>query len=114
LYWPIHSWDALTMFDGRARAILVEGSLAPLRHDWYWGSFPLLTSLGHAMVYFLGGTTPGLIYPLYYAALVLLFYDNVVTLSGRLMAVLGTAALASTPLLWMHAAEPLTNLPFAF
>jgi len=114
LYWPIWTWDALTMFDYRGRAIAVQQSLAFLRHEAYWGSFPLLTSLGHALVRVLDGTTPNVLYPLYYASLLAVFYLNVAKLSGGLAAAGFTVIVATTPLLWQHAAEPLTNLPFTF
>src|SRR5205085_9805358 len=105
LYWPIWVWDALAMFDYRGRVIAITGSLDFLRHEAYWGTFPLLTSLAHALVYRLGGTTPQLIYPLYYLALLLVFHDNVRTISGPRSGAVFTVLLATTPIVWVHAGE---------
>lgn len=114
LYWPIWSWDALAMYEFRGRAIYLEQSLEFMKDEAYWGSFPLHTSLAHSLVYLLGGHAPNIIYPPYYLALLVVFYLQSARLSGELIAGLLTATLATTPLLWQHAAEPLTNLPFTF
>ncbi len=114
LYWPIWTWDALTMFEYRGRAIAREQSLAFLKHESYWGSFPLLTSLAHALIHLLGAGTPTVLYPPYYLSLLVVFYLNVLKLSSRLAAGGFTLIVATTPLLWQHASEPLSNLPFTF
>ena len=114
VHWPISSWDALTVFDGRGRALFAEQNLLPLKNNALWGAFPLLTSIGHALVYALGGTIAAVLYPPYYLALLGVFYLNVMKVAGRLSAAVFTTILALTPILWQHASEPLTNLPFAF
>lgn len=114
IYWPVWTWDSLTMFEFRGRAIFLEQNLDFLKHELYWGSFPLLTSLAHAFVYYLGGTIPKIIYPLYYLALIILFYINVSKISGNFVGILFTALLTTTPLLWEHATIAYTNLTFTF
>src|SRR5262245_15047525 len=110
LYWPIWTWDALAMFDYRGRVIAATGSLDFLRRE-YWGTFPLLTSLAHALVYTLGGSAPQAIYPLYYLSLLIVVYENVKSISGRLVAAVTSLILGSTPIVWTHATEAFTNLP---
>lgn len=106
LSWPIATTDALRLFDGRARLLLLAGSLegaAALAYDpAFFASYPPLTTLLYTWVYVLGGPArnPQYLSTVYTAATALLLYGLLQPQVARPLAAAATLALvASRPVL---------------
>ena len=118
LFWPVWLWDALALYDYRAKIFFEAGGIAkslaisslPLH------SYPPMTSLAHAFVYILGGggANPQFIYALFYIALIVTFYISLRKYCRRWMSLLFTLFLASTPMFVEFSANAYTNLPYTF
>ena len=64
LYWPVSSWDSLVLYDWRAKLFVATGGMEEgIRRGYFFG-VPLMTSLAHTWIYFLGGNQPEIIYTL--------------------------------------------------
>lgn len=118
LYWPVYYWDALALYDYRARIFTEAGGIAksvaisslPLH------TYPPLTSLAHTFVYVLGGkyANPQYIYPLFYLALLITFYSSLRCYCRRSISLIFTSFLAVIPSFIEFASNAYTNLPYAF
>ena len=112
LYWPLVDWDAMALYDFRAKVFVATGSMDEgIRRGYFFG-YPLLSSLANAWVYFLGGDNPKFLYALYYLGLILIFYSRLRQHGGRKLALFGTLSIATTPMLFEQAAVAYTNLPY--
>lgn len=117
-YWPVYYWDALALYDYRARIFTAAEGIAksseisslPLH------SYPPMTSLAHTFVYLLGGNlaNPQFIYPLFYLAFIGTFYFSLKKYCQRGVSLFMTLFLASIPMFVEFAANAYTNLPYAF
>lgn len=114
VYWPVQAWDALTEYDFRGRIFAQTGSFAILNLDPYYAGIPLLTSLAHAWIYLVGGSTPHLIYWLYYVGLLVAVYVGLRRELRPAASLATAAALATTPALFVHSTLAFANLPFGY
>lgn len=118
LYWPVWFWDALALYDYRAKIFFeAQGiansidisSLAP-------HSYPPMTSLAHTFIYILGGinANPQFIYPLFYLSLIAIFYITLRNECSTRVSLVTTLFLTTIPAFVSFAANAYTNLPYAF
>jgi|GEM_PF-2920347 len=110
LYWPIWSWDAVALFDFRARQILSFGQILG-SFDLTPGSYPLLTSLAHVLVYIVGGKNPQYLYFLFLLSPSIIFYLFLRRFMERSHSLISLILLTSLPLVTVQTQSALTDLP---
>lgn len=110
LYWPIWMWDAVQMYDYRAKLIVESQSIFFPAQSYYDILYPLLTSLLHSILYVAGSTNPQYVYTLVFFALIMGVYAFVRKYSSRKFAIVASFAVSSFPLVYQHSIQPLTNL----
>ncbi len=113
IYWPVSDWDALALYDFRAKVFLSEPSLlkAGLNNS-YFVHYPLLTSLAHLFVYQTGLSNPKFIYSLFYLSFIFIFYFSLQRNVGSNKAVFFSLILALVPEIFGHSTMAYTNLPY--
>ena len=117
LFWPIHAWDALTLYDFRARFLAGGGTLLQLSkmNYHYYFSYPLLTTNSHLMLYLEGLSNAKVIYVLFGLGLYFLFYTFVRKLNLNIAwSLLLTTLFASDPLVFRISKIAYTNLPYLY
>lgn len=115
-YWPVKDWDAVTLYDFRAKLIAnpeTATNFINIKYMTYYYGYPLLTSLAHAFVYILGGHNPQFLSGLFFNSLTILFYGSVREFSSRKVGLLMTLALITNYSFIQHASTAYTNLPFS-
>lgn len=112
-YYPVTAWDALTLYDFRGIVIAQTHSLSGIEISSYYLSYPLMTSLMHALTYMLGGSNPNFLYGIFYLSLIAIIYGRTLFLTNAKHALIASLLTASTPLLFEHATISYTNLPYA-
>lgn len=112
LYWPVADWDALALYDFRAKIFVDTGAMVEgIRRGYFFG-YPLLSSLADAWIYFLGGNNPKFIYSLFFFTFILMFYGATRRIGARRTALLSTLLLATTSSIFSHSTMVYTNLPY--
>lgn len=115
LYWPVYIWDALTLYDFRARVFVETGFIKTALHalggDYYFG-YPLLTSLSHTIVYLSGGNNPQFLYSVFYVSLGLIFYGQLREFIDKNLSLLFTFILLTVPRIYTQSTVSYTNLPY--
>lgn len=117
IYWPIHEWDSLALYDFRGKLFFWQQSVSfpqDLPNFNYYVVYPYLTSIVHAFTYLLNGQNPKFIYSLFYGALLLIFFSFLRKETNLRISLFFTLLLGSTSFLLEQAASSYTNLPFAF
>lgn len=118
IFWPVYYWDALALYDYRAKIFFEAGGIAKslALSSIHLNIAPPMTSLAHTFVYILGGkdANPQFIYPLFYLVLLITFYVSLRKYCQRWASLLFTFFLASIPFFVEFAANAYTNLPYAF
>lgn len=112
LYWPVADWDALAIYDFRAKVFAATGSMTEGINRGYFFGYPLLVSLANTLVYLLGGDNPKFIYSLFYISFIFVFYGVIRRLCSRRLALFIIVLLATTPSLFAHSMIVYTNLPY--
>ena len=124
-YWPVHSWDALSTYDLRAR-IFAETKSIPEAADrirdnfflpWYIQgvfAYPPMTSLVHTWLYLSGWENPKVFYPLLLISLATIFYFSLRDYTPRYHSLLFTLILVTVPFFYEQVPRALLNIPFAF
>jgi hypothetical protein len=112
-FWPISDWDALAVYDFRAKVFLIDSNLthAALSNGYFLG-YPLLTSLAHLFVYQIGLTNPKFIYSLFYLSFVTIFYFELRKNVSENRALFFTVILSLVPEMFTHATVAYTNMPY--
>jgi len=113
LYWPVWVWDAVQLYDYRAKSIVESQSIFFPTQSYYDIFYPLLTSLLHSILYVAGSTNPQYIYTFVFLALIAGVYAFVGRLSSRKVAIVASFAVSSFPLVYQHSIQPLTNLTYS-
>jgi hypothetical protein len=112
LYWPVHIWDSLTLYDIRGKVFAQTGFMKDAWFaSYYWG-YPLLTSLAHTIVYICGGLYPQFLYSLFYLSLGLGFYGGLREFASRKISMFSLITLLVTQPLFYHSLISYTNLPY--
>ena len=112
LYWPVGAWDSLVLYDWRAKLFVTNGNMDEGISRGYFFGVPLLTSLAHTWVYFLGSKQPEFIYTLFFISFVLMYYGSLREFSKRLLSLFTVLILSTTPDVLIHSTFSYTNFPF--
>lgn len=113
-YFPIYIWDALALYDFRAKVIADFGFYSQIAKNYYWfDGYPLFTSLSHAIIYLSGGTNPQFLYSLMFSSFVLVFYCLLRQYINRTQSLVVTLILSTTPAIFDHSTFSYTNLPYS-
>jgi len=113
LYWPIHYWDSIVLYDFRAKLFAQTGLMQAAISQGYFFGYPLLTSLAHTWVYVLGFGNPSFLYSLIYISFLVNFFINVKKIKlSRLAVIILTILIAISPRLFEHTQWAYTNLPY--
>jgi len=114
LYWPVNEWDALALYDFRAKVITSTGYFAQVAGNYpYFAHYPLLTSLLHAIVYISKGNNPQFVYSLQFLSFVMIFGATLRKFASRRASLLATLLVVSNPILLRHSTISYTNLPYS-
>ena len=91
IYYPVNAWDALALYDFRARVIVDFGYFVQIAKNYtYFSHYPLFTSLTHTFVYLSGGKNPQFLYSLYLISFAVAFYSLLKRSVKRNIALLST------------------------
>jgi len=114
LYWPVLDWDALALYDFRAKVFLTDKSLvnAALNND-YFVHYPLYTSLMHLFIYQAGLSNPLFIYSFLYLCFIIVFHFSLRRYVSRFRSLIFTLILTFTPEFFGHSMMAYTNLPYS-
>ena len=110
LYWPIWSWDAVQLFDYRAKLIVLGQSVFFPAKTFYDISYPPLTSILHSIFYASGSSNPQFIYTFIFAALIMGVYAFTKNLSNRKVTLSLCFLISFYPLFYQNSILPLTDL----
>ncbi len=113
IYWPIADWDALTLYDFRARVFAQTGFMEEVLslHRYYLG-YPLFTSLAHTVIYLIGFSNPHFLYSLFYGTFLVIFYYSLRKVTSRTISLFFTFVLAVSTTIYSHSTLAYTNLPY--
>ena len=113
IYYPVNAWDALALYDFRARVIVDFGYFVQIAKNYtYFSHYPLFTSLTHTFVYLSGGKNPQFLYSLYLISFAVAFYSLLKRSVKRNIALLSTLFLMLIPELFENSTISYTNLPY--
>lgn len=113
LYWPVRTWDALTLYDFRARLFVQTGVMDDLLINRYYLGHGMMISLAHTFNYLMGIGNPLYIYWLFYVSLIFSFYYILIENNSRMKSILLTLMLASSYYIYSHSTVSYSNLPYA-
>lgn len=118
-YWPVYAWDALTVYDLRARLIVEKGSIYEglmtlKRFTTYGVGYPPFTSLAHTWIYLWGIDNPKPVYSLLFASFSIISYYFLREHCNVLCSLTFTLLLASSPVIFRGASIAYANFPFSF
>lgn len=114
-FWPHTDWDAITLYDYRAKLLFDVGTIAPLfktLQDIYLTSYPWYTSVLLLLQYMMGSWNGMGLYTFLVFSLILTFYSLIISTVGRFPALLGSVALLTVPMLFAHTMIAYTNFPY--
>ncbi len=112
LFWPITDWDALALYDFRARVVAETGNFLNGFDLGYFFQYPPYTSLLHTSLYVLGFNRVKIWYTLIYGSFLSIFYVLLRRHTSRILSLLGTLLLAVNPLIFEHSIMAYTNLSY--
>lgn len=111
--WPVTDWDALALYDFRAKVLIAEGSWKSGFTLGYFFQYPPFTSLLHAANYALGFQAAKVWYTLIYLSFVITFYALLRRRTTRGVSLFGAVLLAYSPHFLEHATVAYTNLAYS-
>lgn len=115
-FWPHTDWDAITLYDFRAKTLVHTNSLSPLlttTQDLYIVSYPWYTSVLFAFCYLLGSWNPMGIFSFLSISLAITFFSVLKSTRNSFTAHSGVLALLTVPLFFTHMTVAYTNFPFS-
>jgi hypothetical protein len=116
IYWPINDWDAITLYDFRAKIfsnLQLSNSYFNLSFDGYYYGYPPLISLAHTFVSVMSGSNPAFVSSFFFVSLSLLFYGLCREVAARFTSLVVTFLLILNVDLIQHSLKGYSNLPFA-
>lgn len=111
-YWPVYMWDSVVLYDFRGHVFAVTGFMKDAFINGYYYSYPLLTSLSHAIVYLCGGKYPQFIYSIFYLSLGVSIYGLLREFVSKKLSLFATMLLLMTGPLFYHSLYSYTNLTY--
>jgi len=118
-YWPPFAWDALSLYDFRAKVFAdthtLSGEIFTLQPSLasYTYSYPFFTSLAHALVYIMGGENPQFIYSLMYTAFLVFVYFAFKKITSKKISLLAVLIIGVSRSFLYHSTIAYTNLPYS-
>jgi hypothetical protein len=113
IYFPVYIWDALALYDFRARIIAQQGFYTQIANSFsYFAGYPLFTSLSHTIVYLFKGNNPQFLYSFMYISFIFIFYTILRQFTDRKKTLIITLLLASIVDIFDHSTFAYTNLPY--
>lgn len=112
IYWPPRYWDAITLYDGRARILFGSQDIRSLYASSYYLTYPLLTSLSHYWVYLFGGNNPSFLYSNFYASIIIIFYYCIKRIVNKEVALISVLFIAANAEIFSHSLIGYSNLPY--
>lgn len=113
LHWPVMDWDALALYDFRAKVISTTGGLEDGISRGYFLHYPLYTSLLHTFSYLFNLESARVWYSFFYLCSLVAFYELLQRHVSQKQALIGTFFLAISPRIYQHSQMTYTNLPHA-
>lgn len=112
-FYPITVWDALALYDFRAKVIAELGFFVQIAKNYeYFSHYPLLTSLMHTVYYLFGGTNPQFLYSIFLFSFVAIYYIFIRKKVTRFTALVSTLLMITIPRIFEHSTIAYTNLPY--
>ena len=111
-YNAITAWDSLALYDFRAHAIVLNHDLRDITASSYYLSYPLLVSLLHAAVYFLGGVNAQGMHTVIFAGFLAIVFGRVYALTNLRYALVAVCLNIFSYELLMHSTIAYANLPY--
>lgn len=112
IFWPVTDWDALALYDFRARVVAETGSFDSGVALGYFLQYPPFTSLLHTTIYLTGAVYAKIWYTLLYVALISGIYAVLRKRTSTLLATFGALMIAVNPLIFEHSIMAYTNLSY--
>jgi len=113
IYWPVTDWDALAVYDFRAKTFVITGFMQDAITRGYFTGYPLYTSIIHTFLYLLNFKNPVFIYTLIYISLILTLFFVIYKISGkRLFSLVFALFISINSALYGHSIMSYTNLPY--
>lgn len=111
-FYPVADWDAITLFDFRARTLVNEGFFTNEIMEMVYGGYPMFTSFLHFWTYITGLSSPMPIYSLFTISLFAGIYFAFRKISTKTLSLLVATACIFTPRLFANSFIAYTNLPY--
>jgi hypothetical protein len=111
-FWPLYDWDALALYDFRAKVFVDTGDISAGKELGYFYHYPPFTSLLHTYTYLAGLTQVKLWYVYQAFAMMLIFYAQLRRSVPQAGAVFGTLLLTISPRIYGQIFAGYTNLPY--
>lgn len=112
IFWPVTDWDALALYDFRARVVAEDGNFNRGFELGYFYQYPPYTSLLHTDAYLAHYNRPKIWYSILYGAFLLAYYALVRRKTTRISALIGCLSLAVNPIIFEHSIMAYTNLAY--
>lgn len=113
IFLPITDWDALALYDFRARVISETGTFDEGIKLGYFLQYPPYTSILHAIIYVGKMEIAKIWYSILFGSFLLVFYSLLRRFRTRTTSLLGTLFVATSPLMLSHSIMAYTNLPYS-
>lgn len=111
-YWPVLDWDALAVYDFRAKTFLATGYMSDALSRGYFTGYPLFNSISHTFIYLTGFKNPMFFYSLIYSSSIIVFYSLLRKTTGENMSLIGSLFFALNPFIFAHARISYLNLSY--
>lgn len=113
-YWPVRDWDALTLYDFRAKVFSenqeISGIFTPELN--YYLAYPFFTSLIHTVVYTFDYGRPAIYYSIVYATLGLFIYGFLSQKVSKALSIIFTILVLISGDIFNHSFISYTNLTY--
>ncbi len=113
-YWPVRDWDALTLYDFRAKVFSenqeITGIFTPELN--YYLAYPFFTSLIHTVSYIFDYGRPAIYYSLVYTALGLFIYGFLSQKVSKVLSIIFTILVLISGDIFNHSFISYTNLTY--
>lgn len=113
IHWPVVDWDAIALYDYRAKVFVITGGMEDGIKRGYFLHYPLYTSLLHTYTYLFGMQSVRLWYSFLYISAAFVFYSLLRRKVSRNRALLGVILFVISPRIFQHAQMTYTNFPHA-
>lgn len=111
-YNPLSAWDSIALYDFRGHAIAISHSLSDFEGLSYYLSYPLMTSLVHALVYMLGGVNAQGIHAIIFSSFIAIIYGRLSEWMKPKYVLLTCLLIILQNEIFSHATFAYTNLPY--